>query len=209
MISGIQHYIFCKRQWSLIHVEKLWEENYYTIDGQIKHERADDSSIRINRKDLHEIRALPVSSARLGLVGQCDVVEFRPAKEGAYIPRYQGTYSVFPVEYKRGKPKKDASDEFQLCAQAMCLEDMLMTRIDSGALFYFETRRREEIIFTDEMRLRLENVVCDMHRYYDDEITPRVRFTPKCRNCSLNNLCLPEMEKCDSVEEYIRRSIEE
>jgi len=207
MISGIQHFVFCKRQWALIHIEKLWDENYFTIDGQIKHERVDDYSSSITRNGVHEIRALPVSSAELGVSGQCDVVEFRPTKNGVFIPRLNDSFSILPIEYKRGRPKNDLSDKLQLMTQAMCLEDMLLTRIERGALFYFETRRRDDVTLSEELRNQARKIVSEMHRWFDSGTTPKVRKTAKCKRCSLANLCIPELEACEPVSEYIMRSL--
>lgn len=125
LISGIQHFIFCRRQWALIHIEQLWGENYFTIDGQIKHEKVDSSNINELKNDIRIIRSMPIVSHELRVQGKCDVVELQPHTDGFYFSKYDENYKVYPIEYKRGKPKKDDSDIMQLLAQAMCLEEML------------------------------------------------------------------------------------
>ena len=209
MISGIQHFIFCRRQWALIHIEQQWEENYFTTDGELLHERADDDSIRESRRDLITIRALPIKSNRLCITGKCDVVELKLSSEGVYFPKYKNTYQVFPIEYKRGKPKENESDILQLLAQALCLEEMLITTIKKGYIFYFETRRRQEIIFTDDMRERLNDIVSEMHHYMDEGLTPKVKIGKKCKTCSLNGICLPYLNEDKNVDLYIQRRISE
>lgn len=209
MISGIQHFLFCRRQWALIHVEQQWEENYFTVDGELKHERADNPEIHEKRKNIITIHALPVKSQTLGLTGKCDIVELRESENGIYLPQYQGCYSAFPIEYKRGKPKENNSDKLQLLAEAYCLEEMLVTRIDKGYLFYFETRRREEVCFTDELREQLLQAVEEMHSYMDRGYTPKVKTSKKCKTCSLKDICLPTLNNNKNVEQYIKGRIAE
>lgn len=208
MISGIQHFMFCRRQWALIHVEQQWEENYFTVDGQLKHERVDNPEIHEKRKDTISIRALPVKSQALGLTGKCDVVELNEDGEGIYFPQYDGNYSVTPIEYKRGRTKEDYSDKLQLLAEAYCLEEMLATRIEKGYLFYFETRRREEVCFTDELREYLIQAVEEMHSYLKRGYTPKVKTSKRCKTCSLKDICLPILNENRNVEQYIQGRIE-
>lgn len=207
MISGIQHFLFCKRQWALIHIEQQWEENYLTVDGMLKHQRVDDYEIYERRRNVITIRSLPVKSHKLGIIGKCDLVELIKADDGIYIPKYEGRYSVFPVEYKRGKPKTDFSDKLQLLAQSLCLEEMLETSILKGFIFYFETRRREEVIFSNEMRAMLYRSIEEMHSYMEQGFTPKVRAKSRCKSCSLKNTCLPEISKNKNVNEYINKRI--
>lgn len=209
LISGIQHFVFCRRQWALIHVEQQWEENFFTMDGILLHERADDDSIRESRRDIITIRALPIKSKSLCVTGKCDVVELKLSFGGVYLPKYDNTYKLYPVEYKRGKPKDDDSDKLQLLAQAICLEEMLMTTIDKAYMFYFETRRRQEVVFTEVMRKRLYDLVTEMHYYMDKGITPKVRISKKCKTCSLNNICMPKLNEEKNVSLYIQRRIDE
>lgn len=144
MLSGIQHFQFCRRQWALIHVEQQWAENVKTIEGQFVHERADQPALREKRGDKLVVRAMPIKSKELVISGICDVVEFIRDSDGVSIFGEDGTYQPYPVEYKRGKPKKGEEDVLQLVAQAMCLEEMLMCHIEYGYLFYNEVKRREK-----------------------------------------------------------------
>ena len=209
LISGIQHFVFCRRQWALIHVEQQWEENYFTVDGEIKHERTNNPNIHEKRRDTITVRAMPVKSHVLGITGKCDVVEFKKDEMGIHIPQYNDKFTVTPIEYKRGKPKEDNSDILQLLAEAYCLEEMLAAQIDKGYLFYFETRRKEEVIFTDELRKQLTDMIEEMHSYMNRGYTPKVRISKKCKSCSLKNICLPELNKSELVKEYIQGRIME
>lgn len=152
MISGIQHFKFCRRQWALIHVEQQWAENEHTVIGELMHKKAHDPYLTEKRKDILVVRALPVSSRSMGVSGECDIVEFHKCEDGVKLYGHRGTYSLYPIEYKKGKPKASNEDELQLMAQAMCLEEMFSTKITEGAIFYGETRRRKLIVFTDELR---------------------------------------------------------
>lgn len=209
LISGIQHFIFCRRQWALIHIEQLWDENFFTIDGQIKHDKVDNGDIFDSKNNIRIIRSMPIVSHDLKIQGKCDVVELKPDVDGFYFSKYKEKYSVYPIEYKRGSPKTDESDIMQLLAQAMCLEEMLGLRINEGACFYFETRRREQVIFTDDLRKRLVGIIAEMNNYYDRRYTPRVKKSRKCRSCSLKNLCLPELDGTMSVSQYLEKRVKE
>lgn len=209
LISGIQHFIFCRRQWALIHIEQLWGENYFTIDGQIKHDKVDNSNSHELKKDIRIIRSMPIASQMLKIQGKCDVVELKPDEDGFYFSKYDKKYKVYPIEYKRGKPKTDESDILQLLAQAMCLEEMLGLRIDEGACFYFETRRRQPVIFTEDLRNRLTSIIDEMNNYYNRKYTPKVKKGKKCMACSLKDQCLPELDGTISVSEYMERRLSE
>lgn len=208
MISGIQHFVFCRRQWSLIHIEQAWEENYFTVDGLQKHKRVDDSKESSKRNGVIEIRALPIKSHELRIIGVCDVIELRPCQTGAFFHKYRGNYEVFPVEYKRGRPKIMDADRLQLCAQALCLEEMLSTNIKEGAIFYFESRRREIVEFTPQLRNTLRSKIGEMHEYYAKGLTPIVKKRKKCSSCSLKNKCFIELDYSKSANEYINKVIE-
>lgn len=207
LISGIQHFIFCRRQWALIHIEQLWDENFFTVDGQIKHGKVESSDVSEFKNNIKIIRSMPVVSHKLKVQGKCDVVELKPDVNGFYFSKYNKKYSVFPVEYKRGKTKSDESDIMQLLAQAMCLEDMLGLEIKEGACFYFETRRREQVVFTVDLRNRLVDIIKEMNNYYNRRYTPKVKKTKKCKSCSLKNLCLPELDGTTSVFHYMEKRI--
>lgn len=208
-LSGIQHFVFCRRQWALIHVERQWQENALTAEGRIMHRRADDPFFTEKRNDVIIARSLPVASYHLGLTGICDVVEFTESPEGVGLPEREGTYLPAPVEYKRGKKKHDHSDEAQLCAQAMCLEDMLLVNIPRGYLYYRKTRRRVAVDLTGELRQLVIKMSTEMHAYFERGYTPRVKPSKACRSCSLADLCLPELQdNAIPASEYIREQIE-
>lgn len=209
MISGLQHFRFCRRQWALIHIEQQWAENLRTVEGELMHERAHDEGLRESRGDTIITRSLRVYSITLGLSGQCDVVEFRRSAQGVPLAGHDGLWLPYPVEYKRGKPKDDGCDELQLCAQAMCLEEMLCCTIDSGALFYGEPRRRTRVEFTDALRQEVIDDAAEMHELYRRGYTPRVKPTKSCNACSLKELCLPRLSRTGTVAAYLRDNMED
>ena len=186
MISGIQHFKFCRRQWALIHVEQQWAENEHTVVGELMHKKAHDPYLIEKRNDVLIVRALPVSSRSIGISGECDIVEFHKCDEGIKLIGHRGLYSVYPVEYKKGKPKESDEDKLQLAAQAMCLEEMFLTQIPEGALYYGETRRREVV-----------------------EFTAKVKTTKACLGCSLKDICLPKLMKTGSVKAYVSKMLED
>ena len=208
-LSGIQHFLFCRRQWALIHVEQQWKENALTAEGRIMHKRADDPFFTEMRKGVVTSRSVPVASYRLGLSGICDVVEFTVSPDGVMLPGRDGLYLAAPVEYKRGKEKHDHSDETQLCAQAMCLEEMLSIPIPKGYLYYGETRHRVEIEFTPKLRTLVQDMSAEMHNYFSRGYTPKVKTHKGCRSCSLADVCLPELQgNVVAASKYIRQQIE-
>lgn len=207
LLSGIQHFAFCPRQWAFIHIEQQWEENYYTVTGNIMHEKAHDKEFTEKRKNVIITRGMPVFSRIMGVRGDCDVVEFQLDKSGIPIKNYQGLYQPVPVEYKRGKPKEHDADLLQLCAQAMCLEEMLVCAIPKGYLYYGETRRRMEVLFDEELRRKVAETFEKMHQYYDRKYTPKVKTGKSCKACSLSGLCLPGLNKKISVEDYLERRV--
>lgn len=209
MLSGIQHFQFCKRQWALIHIEQQWDENVRTIEGQHIHRKADEPLIKEKRKDKLIVRALPVHSKELRVSGICDVVEFIKDVNGVPVLNSKERFRPVPIEYKRGKPKKDDSDVLQLTAQAMCLEDMLLCEVNTGYLFYNETRHRVEIPITQEKREKVKQIFSEMHQYFEKRHTPKVKTGVFCNNCSLKNICLPELLSKQSVKSYIERNIKE
>ena len=209
MISGLQHFRFCRRQWALIHIEQQWAENLRTVEGELMHERAHDEGLRESRGDTIITRSLRVYSLTLGLSGQCDVVEFRRSTQGVPLAGHDGLWLPYPVEYKRGKPKDDGCDELQLCAQAMCLEEMLCCDISDGALYYGENRRRARVEFTKELRNEVRDCAEQMHALYRRGYTPEVKPTKACNACSLKELCVPKLFKTGTVAEYIRKSAED
>lgn len=209
MISGIQHFEFCRRQWALIHIEQQWAENVHTVVGELMHKKAHDPYVVEKRKEVLITRALPVSSKAMGVSGECDVVEFHKVEEGVKLHGHRGFYEIYPVEYKKGKPKKSDEDVLQLTAQAMCLEEMFSARIECGSIFYGETRRREEIFFIDELRDRVRAVFQEMHHYYQRKYTPKVKWSKACNGCSMKDICLPKLGNRVSVKDYIRDALGE
>ena len=209
LLSGIQHFVFCRRQWALIHIEQQWEENVRTFEGRVMHENAHNADFHEKRNGVIMVRAMKVFSREMGISGECDVVEFHPAPEGITLAGQKGTYIAVPVEYKRGKPKPHNADEMQLMAQAMCLEEMLMTRIPKGYLYYGETRRRTEVLFTEELRQSVRSCFEEMHAYYRRKYTPMVKTGTYCRQCSLNNICLPELSGAQPADAYVSEMLKE
>lgn len=205
LLSGLQHFAFCRRQWALIHIEMQWTDNYLTVDGRLRHERTDDPDLTEKRGDLLISRAMPVRSERYGMAGKCDVVEFRADPCGVPLAGRDGLWLPTPVEYKRGHQKENDADRLQLCAEAMCLEEMLCCPpIPSACLYYMETRRREVVPLTAELREKVARMLTEMRALYDRGYTPRVRPTAGCRACSLSDICLPKLLKYPSAAAYVQ-----
>jgi len=199
-LSGLQHLLFCERQCALIHIEQLWNENLYTAEGKILHEKVDKGGVE-RRGDVRVEYGLPIRSLRLGLVGKADVVEFHKQENGIWQP--------YPVEYKRGRPKKMPWDKVQLCAQAICLEEMLETQVTEGALFYGKTRRRQRIVFDEALRGETETAAARYHELIESGVTPKSIYRRTCDNCSLRYACLPKSTgKSRTVAGYIQSMLQ-
>lgn len=209
MLSGIQHFVFCRRQWALIHIEQQWQENVRTVEGEHLHERAHDTFAKEKRGDLLVSRGMPVFSNSLGIRGVCDVVEFHRREDGITLFGREGLYVPLPIEYKRGSPKASDADVLQLAAQAMCLEEMLVCSINEGYLYYGETAHRHKVELTEEVRQRVKAMCGKMHRMYDRRYTPKVKTGKSCKACSVADLCLPRLCGNLSAREYIERSLSE
>lgn len=209
MISGIQHFRFCRRQWAIIHIEKQWEENVHTVTGELMHRKTHDPYLAEKRRDVLISRALPVHSRSLGVSGECDTVEFRKSENGVKPHGHRDLYEIYPVEYKKGSPKITEEDRLQLTAQAMCLEEMFSVNIAEGAIFYGETRKREAVTFTDELRTEVKEMFEEMHQYYNRGYTPKVKWSKSCNGCSLKDICLPKLGKAQSVKAYISQAVGE
>lgn len=194
LISALQHYVYCPRQCALIHVEDVWNENLFTVRGNILHEKVDTDSYE-SRGTLKSIRGLRIHSFRLGIVGRCDVVEFRQTKNGE---------DILPVEFKSGKPKENISDKVQLCAQVFCLEEMLNTKVLKAALFYGKIRRRNLIDIDDELRQQTENIINSVREIVTKKIIPGAAYEAKCRNCSLQSICQPKAMNKRRLQKYIK-----
>lgn len=193
----------------MIHIEQQWEENVHTVVGELMHKKVHDPYLKEKRKDTIIVRALPISSRHLGVSGECDVVEFHKSEDGISLHGHRGLYTIFPIEYKKGKPKLTEEDVLQLTAQAMCLEEMFSTEIQEGALFYGETRRRESVTFTPKLREEVAHMFQEMHHYYERGFTPKVKKSKACNSCSLKEICLPKLEKTMLVSDYIKKSLKE
>lgn len=198
-LSALQHMVFCPRQCALIHVEQTWVESAHTAEGRLMHERVHGQETE-SRGDVRIERGVPLRSLQLGLIGKSDVIEFHRVENSKWIP--------FPVEYKRGKPKVDDCDKVQLCAQAICLEEMLDVRIPRGAIFYGRTRRRLDVEFDEGLRRETEEAAKRTHALIDSGITPKPVYAKRCERCSLIAECLPKtIQKKRSVRNYLTRVI--
>ncbi len=196
-LSALQHVVFCERQCALIHIEQLWSENVLTAEGKIMHDKVDTAN-RESRGSIRIEYGVPMRSLRLGLIGKADVVEFHRQGE-KWIP--------FPVEYKRGKPKHDDSDKVQLCAQALCLEEMMNVDVPEGALFYGQTRHRHDVRFDSALRTVMEDAAKRLHGLIELGITPKAEYSAKCKKCSLVELCLPKASR--KASNYLMKVMEE
>jgi len=208
-LSALQHLLFCERQCALIHVEQVWVENLFTAEGRIMHERVDTGN-RESRGNIRIEYGMPLRSLRLGLTGKADVVEFHLLSDNSLSgSKARKKWQPFPVEYKRGRPKKDNCDKVQLCAQALCLEEMLNTEIPEGALFYGKTRRRQDVEFDRTLRLETEKAAKRVHELIKAGKTPKPVYSKKCDSCSFVGLCLPKtIEKNRSVNRYLKNAIQ-
>lgn len=209
-LSAIQHYAFCPRQCALIHLEQIWEENLLTAEGRLMHERTHEAHTEL-RGDLLVVRGLRIRSIRLGLAGQADVVEFHRVEEKdntVVIDRLAGRWRPFPVEYKRGGPKRDNWDLVQLCAQAMCLEELLSVSIETGALFYGQSQRRVDVEFDESLRRDTERLAEGVHLLIAQGRTPPAVYSSRCESCSLVDSCMPALShRRDSVRSYMESAV--
>lgn len=208
-LSGIQHFCFCRRQWALIHLEQQWAENRRTVEGQLDHARCHDTNQTERRGGLLITRGMQVVSRRLGLSGNCDVVEFRADPEGIPLQSTEGLWKPVPVEYKHGRAKASDADRLQLCAQAMALEEMLVCEVPEGEIFYEETRQREHVSLTPELRSTAQTMADEMNRLFARGYTPKSKPGKHCNACSLKELCLPALYQQADPAAYLREHIEE
>ncbi len=207
MLSGIQHFAFCRRQWALIHIEQLWSDNLRTTEGNLLHEKCHDGYSSESRRDVILSRGVPIFSRDLGVSGECDVVEFRSSECGIMLEGKKGRYDVYPVEYKHGEPKDTDVDILQLVAQAMCLEEMLCCKVEKGAIFYGKTKHRESVDMTSERRESVRHIFSEMHEYMRKGHIPKVKTTKGCKACSLRDLCLPAIQKKSSAKGYLEDTL--
>ncbi len=210
MLSGIQHFAFCPRQWALIHIEQQWEDNIYTYRGQELHEKANDPVASEKRGDIIITRSVPIASKILGVNGIADVVEFHKTdKPSVKLKRWSGYWHPIPVEYKVGGPKPTNCDKLQLCAQAICLEETFNVTIMHGYIFYGRNRRRLEVDFSQQLREETHTVAREMHRTFALGKTPKAQPTRACERCSLLDLCQPHLFQRRTVESYLRSAIDD
>ncbi len=211
MISGIQHFEFCERQWALIHIEQQWKENRLTFEGGLIHERADDPFIVESSGDRFVSRSMPIVSNCLRVYGVADVVEFiRCDNGGAVIAGRDGLWKPYPVEYKHGKAKNDDCDVVQLCVQAICLEEMLGVAVNEGAMYYHKTRRRLKVEFDGAVRAKTIETAEKMHAMFAAGVTPKAVYMKRCENCSMIDLCCPKTDcRSGMVDRYIKSYVED
>ena len=212
MLSGIQHYRFCPRQWAFIHIEQQWDDNQLTIEGNILHKHVDDPFYRQKCCDHVALRAVNIASHRLGLYGITDIVELHTTNDEANSirhPKYPGLWHPYPVEYKHGKPKHNEIDEVQLAAQVMCLEEQYGITIPCGAFFYGEIRQRIVVDITPALRSIVEECAEQMHSIFKSGQLPTVKYEKHCDRCSLKDICMPHIVKCTSAKHYLNKYLNE
>lgn len=212
MLSGIQHYMFCPRQWALIHIEQQWGENRLTAEGRILHENVDNPCYRQKNGNTLTLRSMHVASKQLGLYGITDAVELIPATScdnAITHPKYKGLWCLYPVEYKRGRSKPDERDEVQLAAQVICLEEMYGIQIPSAALYYGEMRHREIVSISDRLRNLTIRCAMEMHQIFETGRVPQPDKQKHCRNCSLKDICLPDLQDLSTVKHYLKKHLYE
>lgn len=193
MLSGLQHFAFCPRQFALIHVEQVWIDNRSTAEGKIRHETVDSPSVE-TRKNLRYERSVEVVSSEYRIKGRLDLLEIHLSNPKIYVP----------VEYKLGKPKVEDWDRIQLCAQALCLEEMRGIQVQKGAIWYWKVRRRETVHLDCQLRKRTVETILNAHRVYASRITPTPKYFPKkCAHCSLHELCQPKTFEKDWSSRYL------
>jgi CRISPR-associated exonuclease Cas4 len=209
-ISALQHLEFCPRRCALIHVEGIWSENLQTAEGRLLHQRVHEAPSE-TLDGVRIVRGLRLASREWGLFGVADIVEFHPLAEpataGVTLPGAQGGWRPFPVEYKRGRRKPEMSYLVQLCAQALCLEEMLQTEVPQGALYHGKSRRRQPVAFEPALRGRTQQLAAELHRLIDARQTPPAVFGPKCKFCSLVGACEPRLLLSHSARAYVERQI--
>ena len=208
--KSLYNYWFCPRQWALIHLEHQWEDNRLTIEGQLLHKHVDDPFYRQKCGDYITLRSVNIASKELGLYGISDAIELLPSEDVTDTiqhPKYPGHWIPVPVEYKHGKPKKNEVDEVQLAAQAMCLEEMYSINVAFGFFFYGEIRHRVEVEITPRLRNIVRECAKEMHNIFQSRHIPLVSKGKQCDNCSMINICLPEINECGDVSTYLNNNL--
>lgn len=211
LISGLQHISFCERQWALSYLEQEWKENILTVEGKQLHDFVHAQGAE-SRGNLREVRGLRLRSLKLGLYGVADLVEFHLNDRGVRLKSLASAekrWMPYPVEYKRGNKKFVASDEVQLCAQAMCLEEMLEVDITIGAIYYGQPRRRTEIKFSDSLRGQVMYLITLARELYENKRRPVAKVGGHCKNCSLVDICMPDLTEKDMSNLYLEKLLYE
>ncbi|MCL2519609.1 MAG: CRISPR-associated protein Cas4 [Spirochaetaceae bacterium] len=213
LISGLQHFTFCRRRWALIYIEQVWADNALTIQGALMHEKAHNPLLTDKRGNVLISREMPIISHKHQMQGNCDIVEFIKADEGVPLFGREGLWQPTPIEYKKGKGRVSGglcishgheADSRQLCAQAMCLEEMLCCKpIETAYIYYGEIKRREPVAITVELRQNVANLLAEMRNYYARGYVPKAKPAKHCDNCSLKEECLPNLAKRESVKSYL------
>lgn len=199
-LSALQHFLYCERRCALVHIEQIWQENRFTLEGEFMHEKADEQKVRSQGADIKIERGLLIRSLKLGITGKADVVEFHKDTGGKWQP--------FPVEYKRGRPKENRCDEVQICAQALCLEEMLGVNITEGAIYYGKTKRRYDVSFDEGLRGLTIETIDKLHKFINERKTPAPLYgKEKCETCSLLETCIPKAIR-KNIEKYLVEGIE-
>ena len=212
MLSGIQHYRFCPRQWALIHIEQQWADNRLTMEGEVLHKHVDDAAYRQKCGDYICLRSVSIASHELGFYGISDVIELHPTDDetdSISHPKYPGRWLPYPVEYKHGRPKKNEVDEVQLAAQAMCLEEQYGIHIDRGAFFYHEIRHRVEVEITPYLRDIVIQCAEEMHAIFNSGRLPSIVLAKHCDRCSLKDLCMPDTANQPAASTYLKHNLYE
>ena len=210
MLSGIQHFRFCPRQWALIHIEQQWDDNRLTAEGSILHKHVDDPFYRQKCGNHICLRAVNIASRELGLYGVTDIVELHPTSDSSnciYHPQYSGMWQPYPVEYKHGRPKCNEIDEVQLAAQTICLEEQYGINIEYGAFFYAEIKQRIEVYISKELRDTVRICADNMHKVYNTGQLPLIESKKQCKSCSLADICMPQMASIIKASYYLASNL--
>ena len=212
IVSGIQHFRFCPRQWALIHIEQQWADNRLTAEGHILHKHVNDPFYRQKCGDYISLRSVSIASHQLGFYGVTDMVELHPTAEkenSIKHPIYPGLWKPYPIEYKHGHPKRNEVDEVQLAAQVMCLEEQYNITIPYGAFFYAEIRQRVEVVINDQLRSIVRDCAEKMHNIFQSGKLPSITQGKYCANCSLKDICMPQLSECTKVSHYLKKNLYE
>lgn len=212
LLSGIQHYLFCPRQWALIHVEQQWDENKHTIEGELLHKNVDNPFYRQKNGNTITLRSVPIVSKELGLYGLTDAVELIQSTsdvDSVTLKEHHGNWQLLPIEYKKGSTKQDERDIVQVVAQSICLEEMYNTHINKAALFYWEEKHRQYIDVNDDLRTLTIKCAKEMHTIFKTGKTPPPILKKNCKSCSLYDICMPEIDHCSNVINYLKTNLYE